>query len=245
MNVKGNAVDVTHDGAVFRVVDLTKVYTMGEVHVHALRGVTLDVDEGQLLVLLGHSGSGKSTLLNIIGGLDVPTAGQVYYRGREMTAADERALTEFRRRNVGFVFQFYNLIPSLTALENVAVVTDIAAEPMRPEEALALVGLEDRLHHFPAQLSGGEQQRVAVARALAKAPKLILGDEPTGNLDFRTGKLVLAAMRDINREGKTVMIVTHNAPLARVADRILHIRDGAIVEQEIVAEPIAPEDVVW
>ena len=246
MNVKGNAVDVTHDGAVFRVVDLTKVYTMGEVHVHALRGVTLDVDEGQLLVLLGHSGSGKSTLLNIIGGLDVPTAGQVYYRGREMTAADERALTEFRRRNVGFVFQFYNLIPSLTARENVELVTEVSDNPLSSDEALALMGLADRVDHFPAQMSGGEQQRVAIARAIAKRPDVLLCDEPTGALDISTGVVVLEALDRVNRElGTTVVVITHNASIAGMAHRVVILADGRIASDRCNQVRLSPREIQW
>jgi putative ABC transport system ATP-binding protein len=231
---------------VFRVVDLTKVYTMGEVQVHALRGVTLDVDEGQLLVLLGHSGSGKSTLLNIIGGLDVPTAGQVFYRGREMTAADERALTAFRRRNVGFVFQFYNLIPSLTARENVDLVTEVSDDPMSSEEALALMGLADRLDHFPAQMSGGEQQRVAIARAIAKRPDVLLCDEPTGALDISTGVVVLEALERVNRDlGATVAVITHNAAIAGMAHRVVTLADGHILSDRRNQTRVSPREIEW
>src|SRR5512134_3428999 len=209
---------------VFCARGLTKVYDMGEVQVHALRGADLDLFEGELIVLLGPSGSGKSTLLNILGGLDVPSGGSVRYRDMDLTKATERELTEYRRQHVGFVFQFYNLIPSLTALENVAVVTDIAAEPMRPEEALALVGMADRLNHFPAQLSGGEQQRVAIARAIAKNPAVLLCDEPTGALDSATGILVLEALENVNRElGTTTVIITHNSPIAAMADRVIYL----------------------
>ena len=200
---------------VFAARDITKVYHMGEVDVHALRGVDLDLYEGEFVVLLGPSGSGKSTLLNILGGLDVPTAGTVTYRGQNLTAADERALTLYRREHVGFVFQFYNLIPSLTARENVALVTDIAEHPMAPEEALRLVNLGERLDHFPSQLSGGEQQRVAIARAIAKRPDVLLCDEPTGALDIATGILVLEAIEQVNRElGTTTAVITHNAAIA-------------------------------
>jgi putative ABC transport system ATP-binding protein len=231
---------------VFRVVDLTKVYTMGEVQVHALRGVTLDVDEGRLLVLLGHSGSGKSTLLNIVGGLDVPTAGQVFYRGREMTAADERALTAFRRRNVGFVFQFYNLIPSLTARENVDLVTEVSDDPMSSEEALALMGLADRLDHFPAQMSGGEQQRVAIARAIAKRPDVLLCDEPTGALDISTGVVVLEALERVNRDlGTTVAVITHNAAIAGMAHRVVTLADGHILSDRRNRTRVSPREIEW
>jgi putative ABC transport system ATP-binding protein len=231
---------------VFRVVGLTKVYAMGEVQVHALRGVTLDVDEGQLLVLLGHSGSGKSTLVNIIGGLDVPTAGQVFYRGREMTGADERAMTAFRRRNVGFVFQFYNLIPSLTARENVDLVTEVSDDPMSSDDALALMGLADRLDHFPAQMSGGEQQRVAIARAIAKRPDVLLCDEPTGALDISTGVVVLEALERVNRElGTTVVVITHNASIAGMAHRVVSLADGRIVSDRRNDVRVSPREIQW
>jgi putative ABC transport system ATP-binding protein len=216
-------------GHVFEVRGLTKTYTMGEVQVEALRGVDLDISEGEFVALIGHSGSGKSTLLNIVGGLDVPTAGTVHYWGQDLTAADEARLTAFRRRNVGFVFQFYNLIPSLTARENVGLVTEISEDPMLPEEALALVNLGDRLDHFPAQLSGGEQQRVAIARAIAKRPDVLLCDEPTGALDISTGVLVLSALERVNIEiGTTVAIITHNAAIADMADRVITLADGRI-----------------
>ena len=216
--------------AVFSARGLTKVYHMGEVNVHALRGVDLDLFGGEFVVLLGPSGSGKSTLLNILGGLDVPTEGNVYYRGNELTQFDDTALTRYRRRHVGFVFQFYNLIPSLTARENVALITDIAQAPMDPSEALALVDLLDRQHHFPAQLSGGEQQRVAIARAVAKKPDVLLCDEPTGALDVQTGILVLNAIERINRElGTTTAVITHNAVISDISDRVISISDGRIV----------------
>jgi putative ABC transport system ATP-binding protein len=208
---------------------LTKIYRMGEVDVRALDGVDFRLDAGELLVLLGPSGSGKSTLLNILGGLDVPSSGSVVYRGQDLTAADERALTMYRRRHVGFVFQFYNLIPSLTARENVALVTDIVENPMKPEEALRLVGLGDRLDHFPSQLSGGEQQRVAIARAVAKRPDVLLCDEPTGALDIATGILVLEAIDQVNRElGTTTAVITHNAAVAAMANRVVALSDGRI-----------------
>jgi putative ABC transport system ATP-binding protein len=214
---------------VFAARGLTKIYHMGEVDVHALRGVDLELYAGEFVVLLGPSGSGKSTLLNILGGLDVPSGGTVIYRGQEMTEFDDNALTRYRRENVGFVFQFYNLIPSLTARENVALVTDIAAKPMNPTDALRLVNLEPRKDHFPAQLSGGEQQRVAIARAVAKNPSVLLCDEPTGALDVHTGILVLEAISRINRElGTTTAVITHNAVIADMADRVISISDGKI-----------------
>jgi len=217
--------------AVFRVTNLAKVYLMGEVEVHALRGANLDIYTGEMVVLLGPSGSGKSTLLNIIGGLDTATGGKVFYRDTELTAAGERELTEYRRTAVGFVFQFYNLIPSLTARENVAVVTEIAERPMKPEEALTLVGLGGRLDHFPAQLSGGEQQRVAIARAIAKNPAVLLCDEPTGALDSKTGIVVLEALERINKQlGTATVIITHNADIACMADRVIHLSNGVITE---------------
>jgi putative ABC transport system ATP-binding protein len=208
---------------------LTKIYRMGEVDVVALRGADLTLFEGELLVLLGASGSGKSTLLNILGGLDVPTEGTLAYRGLDLTSSDDRKLTKYRRLHVGFVFQFYNLIPSLTARENVELVTDIARDPMPAREALELVGLKDRLDHFPSQLSGGEQQRVAIARAIAKRPDVLMCDEPTGALDYQTGVLVLEVIDRVNRElGTTTAIITHNAPIAGIADRVVTISDGRI-----------------
>ncbi|QWG23499.1 ABC transporter ATP-binding protein [Bradyrhizobium sediminis] len=214
---------------VFTARALTKTYTSGEVPVHALRGLDLDVSAGEVVVLLGPSGSGKSTLLNIMGGLDHATSGRLFFRETELTAMDDRELTAYRRRHVGFVFQFYNLIPSLTAYENVAVVTEIAERPMRPDEALALVGLEGRMDHFPAQLSGGEQQRVAIARAIAKRPEVLLCDEPTGALDSKTGIRVIEALLSINAQlGTTTMIITHNASIQDVADRVLFFADGRI-----------------
>ena len=207
---------------VFHLDGVTKTYRMGDVDVHALRGVSLDVAERDFVVLLGPSGSGKSTLLNIMGGLDTPTAGRVTYRDHDLTAASERDLTDYRRHHVGFVFQFYNLIPSLTARENVALVTDIVAAPMTPEDALDLVGLTPRRDHFPSQLSGGEQQRVAIARAIAKQPDVLLCDEPTGALDLATGVVVLEAIERVNRElGTTTAVITHNAAVADMADRVV------------------------
>ncbi|HXG20541.1 MAG TPA: ABC transporter ATP-binding protein [Methylomirabilota bacterium] len=232
--------------AVFHIHQVSKVYRMGEVEVHALRGVDLDLYAGEFVVLLGPSGSGKSTLLNILGGLDVPTSGEVYYLDHNLTAASDEELTRFRREHVGFVFQFYNLIASLTALENVALVTEIARYPLEPAEALRLVGLGDRLAHFPAQLSGGEQQRVAIARAIAKRPDVLLCDEPTGALDFATGKLVLEALERVNRElGTIVAVITHNAAIAAMADRVVRLRSGEIVEEQRNAVKAAPAELSW
>jgi len=217
---------------VFRARGLTKVYRMGDVEVHALRGVDLDLFPGEFVVLLGPSGSGKSTLLNILGGLDAPTGGEVWYVDHCLTGADDRALTRFRREHVGFVFQFYNLIPSLTARENVAIVTDLAEHPMRPEEALDRVGLGDRLDHFPAQMSGGEQQRVAIARAIAKRPAVLLCDEPTGALDSSTGIRVLETLEQVNATlGTTTVVITHNAGIGAMAHRVLYLGDGRIVRE--------------
>jgi putative ABC transport system ATP-binding protein len=234
------------DNIVFHVHGVTKIYPMGEIQVQALRGIDLDLYRGELIVLLGPSGSGKSTLLNILGGLDTPTAGEVLYRGRDLTRASERELTDYRRHHVGFVFQFYNLIPSLTARENVAVVTEIARKPMRPEEALERVGLGNRLDHFPAQLSGGEQQRVAIARAIAKNPEVLLCDEPTGALDSATGIVVLEAIERINRElGTATAVITHNASIAQIADRVIHLGDGLITRVETNAARKSPREVSW
>jgi putative ABC transport system ATP-binding protein len=225
---------------------ISKVYRMGEVEVHALRDVDFELRRGELVVLLGASGSGKSTLLNILGGLDTPSAGQVMYCAQDLTHASESELTQFRRKHVGFVFQFYNLIPSLTAAENVALVTDIVDAPMEPAEALRLVGLGERLDHFPAQLSGGEQQRVAIARAVAKRPDLLLCDEPTGALDFRTGVLVLEVLRQVNRElGTTTALITHNAPVGKMADRVVTLADGRVASEVRNAAPIAPSELRW
>ncbi|HSG39600.1 MAG TPA: ABC transporter ATP-binding protein [Thermoanaerobaculia bacterium] len=219
---------------------------MGEVEVHALRGIDLELPEGELMVLLGPSGSGKSTLLNILGGLDVPTAGRVIYRGEDLTRADESRLTEFRRVHVGFVFQFYNLIPSLTARENVELVTEITEHPMDPAEALALVDLQDRVDHFPAQLSGGEQQRVAIARAIAKRPAVLLCDEPTGALDISTGVVVLEAIERVSRElGTTAVVITHNAAIAQMSDRVVTMADGRISDDRRNAHRLSPRDLSW
>ena len=232
--------------AVFRARGLTKVYRMGEIEIPALGGVDLDLYAGELVVLLGPSGSGKSTLLNILGGLDVPTAGTVRFLHHDLTRDDDAELTRFRREHVGFVFQFYNLIPSLTALENVELVTAIAERPLDPAEALALVGLAERLDHFPAQLSGGEQQRVAIARAIAKRPDVLLCDEPTGALDYTTGKLVLEAIARVNRElGTTTVVITHNAAIGDIADRVVYLRDGAITRVKVNAHKSSPRELVW
>ena len=218
------------DAVVFAARQLRKVYHTGEVDVVALAGVDLDLDAGELVCLLGPSGSGKSTLLNILGGLDVPSGGELLYKGWRLDGADEQTLTQFRRNCVGFVFQFYNLIPSLTARENVALITEIAEDPMSPEEALELIGLGHRMDHFPSQLSGGEQQRVAIARAIAKRPQVLLCDEPTGALDVTTGITVLEAVERINRElGTLTVIITHNAVMAEMADHVLHLSDGRII----------------
>jgi len=237
---------VSTNGSVFKATGITKVYHMGEVEVQALRGVDLDLVESEFVVLLGPSGSGKSTFLNILGGLDVPSSGQVYYRDRNLTAAGESALTEYRRRHVGFVFQFYNLIPSLTARENVALVTEIVDNPMEPEDALHLVNLSERMDHFPAQLSGGEQQRVAIARAIAKRPAVLLCDEPTGALDISTGIVVLEAIERANRElGTATVVITHNAVISQMADRVIRLYDGHIVSVEHNAQRRQPRDLSW
>jgi len=231
---------------VFSVRGLTKVYDLGEVQVHALRGVDLDLFGGELVVLLGASGSGKSTLLNILGGLDRATDGTVRYRDQDLTEASERALTAYRRDHVGFVFQFYNLIPSLTARENVAIVTEIAEDPMEPAEALSIVGLGERLDHFPAQLSGGEQQRVAIARAIAKRPAVLLCDEPTGALDSTTGIVVLEAIARVNETlGTTTAVITHNVVIGEMADRVVHLSDGQIASIEENAHRRDPHELSW
>ncbi len=231
---------------VVEAVGLTKTYRMGEVLVHALAGVDFRLTEGELVVLLGVSGSGKSTLLNILGGLDVPTGGTMSYRGQALEHADEAALTRYRREHIGFVFQFYNLVPSLTARENVALVTDIADDPMDPAEVMALVGLEDRMDHFPANLSGGEQQRVAIARAVAKRPDVLLCDEPTGALDFKTGRLVLSVLERVNLElGTTTAIITHNAPIAALADRVVTLSGGKVKAETRNTKRILSSEIVW
>jgi putative ABC transport system ATP-binding protein len=231
---------------IFVARDLTKVYRSGEVTVHALRGVSLEIRAGELIVLLGPSGSGKSTLLNILGGLDTATSGEVRWREHDLVRASDRELTRYRREHVGFVFQFYNLIPSLTARENVQLVTDLAPGAMTPAEALDLVGLSARLDHFPAQLSGGEQQRVAIARAIAKRPECLLCDEPTGALDIETGRLVLEAIARVNREtGTTAVVITHNSVIAQMADRVLHLADGRIARVEANERRAAPAELHW
>ncbi|MBI5486410.1 MAG: ABC transporter ATP-binding protein [Deltaproteobacteria bacterium] len=231
---------------VFVARDLTKVYRMGEVEVHALRGMDLELFAGEFVVLLGPSGSGKSTLLNILGGLDVPSGGTVRYREHDLVGANERLLTKYRREHVGFVFQFYNLIPSLTARENIALVTEISRHPMAPEEALALVDLADRMDHFPSQLSGGQQQRVAIARAVAKRPDVLLCDEPTGALDITSGKVVLGVLARVNRElGTTTAVITHNAAIAAMADRVVTIADGRISKVLRNEHKASPEDLAW
>jgi putative ABC transport system ATP-binding protein len=231
---------------VFAVRGITKIYPMGEVEVQALRGVDLELFAGQFTVFLGPSGSGKSTLLNILGGLDLPTEGTVVYRGVDLTRAGERRLTLFRRESVGFVFQFYNLIPSLTARENVALVTEVSADPMPPEEALEMVGMGDRQNHFPSQLSGGEQQRVAVARAIAKSPDVLLCDEPTGALDAATGITVLEAINRINLQlGTTTAVITHNAAIGSMADRVVTMRDGRIADDVRVDSKVSVAELRW
>jgi putative ABC transport system ATP-binding protein len=230
----------------FTTQGLTKIYGSGHTAVQALRGIDLDLPEGELVVLLGASGSGKSTLLNIIGGLDRPTGGQFWFRDQELTGASQRELTEYRRRHVGFVFQFYNLMASLTARENVALVTEISENPLSPAKALEIVGLEQRIDHFPSQLSGGEQQRVAIARAIAKQPSVLLCDEPTGALDSATGIRVLEALRDVNATmGATTLLITHNAAVADMADRVVVLSDGSIKEERRNSSPVAPDQLSW
>jgi putative ABC transport system ATP-binding protein len=231
---------------IFVATGLTKDYQVGELTVHALRGIDLAVMPSEFVVLLGPSGSGKSTLLNILGGLDTPTSGQVRWRDHDLSSASERELTAYRRAHVGFVFQFYNLIPSLTARENVELVTDLVPDPMSAAEALERVGLSARLDHFPAQLSGGEQQRVAIARAIAKKPECLLCDEPTGALDIETGRLVLDALAHVNRDiGTTTFVITHNATIAGMADRVLRLADGRIVSSETNARRKSPAELEW
>jgi putative ABC transport system ATP-binding protein len=242
----------SEQSAILAAQDVSKVYQMGDVEVHALRGVNVPLYKGELMVLLGPSGSGKSTLLNILGALDVPSSGRVLYRGQDIAGAGDRELTEFRRENVGFVFQFYNLVPSLTARENVALVTEISQTPLNPSEALELVGLTDRMHHFPAQLSGGEQQRVAIARAVAKQPKILLWpkillcDEPTGALDFKTGIRVLEVIDQVNRSlGTTTAVITHHAPIASMADRVVSLSDGRVASDRANDKKVSPAELTW
>ena len=233
-------------GTIFSARQLTKVYVSGEVEVRALAGVDLDISNGEMIVLLGPSGSGKSTLLNIMGGLDRATSGTLFFKDSNLTALDEQALTFYRRDHIGFVFQFYNLVPSLTAYENVALVTEISKAPMSPEEALTLVGLKDRMDHFPAQLSGGEQQRVAIARAIAKRPEVLLCDEPTGALDSKTGIKVIEALLSVNEQlGTTTVIITHNAAIQAVADRVLHFADGRISTVQKNEKRKQASEVTW
>lgn len=236
----------TSETLVFSARDLRKIYPLGETEVVAIKSVNLDLFSGEFVVMLGPSGSGKSTLLNILGGLDSPSTGRVFFRDHDLVKASESELTTYRRDHVGFVFQFYNLIPSLTAMENVALVTEIAKNPIKPLEALALVGLQDRANHFPAQLSGGEQQRVAIARAVAKQPDVLLCDEPTGALDYSTGKVVLEVIEKINRElGTTTVVITHNAVIADMATRVIRLGDGRIVSDKKNLQQQKPEDLKW
>ncbi|NLX86692.1 MAG: ABC transporter ATP-binding protein [Clostridiales bacterium] len=226
--------------------DLSKIYHMGEVSVEALRDATLDIYEGEFVVILGPSGSGKSTLLNIIGGMDTPTHGKVFFRGQELGDLDDNGLTRYRRENIGFIFQFYNLLPNLTARENVELVTDMSSDPLDVMEVLDKVGLKERADHFPSQLSGGEQQRVAVARAVAKNPEVLLCDEPTGALDNITGRVVLKVLKEINRSlGKTVLVITHNAAIAEMANRVLYLSNGRIASIRTIENPIDPERIEW
>ncbi len=236
----------TSASIILRAEQLCKTYVMGEVTVHALRDVDLTLRQGELLVLLGASGSGKSTLLNILGGLDVATSGRLIYGDTDLSTANDRMLTNYRRQHIGFVFQFYNLVSSLTAMENVALVTDIAQQPMPPHEALTLVGLKDRLHHFPSQLSGGEQQRVAIARAIAKRPDVLLCDEPTGALDANTGRMVLSVLERVNREtGTTTAIITHNAAIGALGDTVVHMSSGEITQRIHNPQRARVEQIEW
>ena len=231
---------------IFRVDDLTKRYDMGEVTVSALRGVTLDVQHGESLVILGPSGSGKSTLLNIVGGLDTPTSGEVWFRDEALSTYTESGLTQYRRNNIGFIFQFYNLMPNLTACENVEMATEISPDPMDASEALKLVGLENRQDHFPAQLSGGEQQRVAIARAIAKRPEILLCDEPTGALDIATGKVVLNVLNEVNKNlDTTLIVITHNASIGQTVDRVIHMLDGGVREIVVNEHRRSVDEVDW
>lgn len=231
---------------VFQVSSLSKTYVLGEFKVQALRNVSLSLIRGEFVVILGPSGGGKSTLLNILGGLDTPGSGEILFEGKPLTGSSDASLTEYRRHHVGFVFQFYNLIPSLTAIENVQLVTDIAESPMSPLEAIRVVGLENRANHFPSQLSGGEQQRVAIARAIAKKPEVLLCDEPTGALDYPTGRLVLEVLSDINKRlGTTVIVITHNSAIAGMADRVIRIGSGEIIGEVRNQRPVSPSEISW
>lgn len=237
---------LTNNEDLFIIQNLVKTYDVGEVKVHALRGVNCEIKQGESIVLLGPSGSGKSTLLNIIGGLDIPTSGNVLFKGHNLNQYNELQLTYYRRESIGFVFQFYNLIPSLTAIENVALVTDLTSHPMKPAEALEIVGLTHRLKHFPAQLSGGEQQRVAIARAIAKNPEILLCDEPTGALDLETGIKVLEAIEHVNEQlGTTTVLITHNANMSKMADRVLYLADGEISKEVKHEEKLRAKDLDW
>ncbi|MCA9143411.1 MAG: ABC transporter ATP-binding protein [Planctomycetales bacterium] len=234
------------DESILELTDIRRTFRMGEVSVQVLKGVSFRVRRGEFLAVVGPSGSGKTTILNLIGGLDSPTSGTIRYRDQDLTKASSRELTRYRREAVGFVFQFYNLVPNLTARENILVTTEIAQSPRDVDEVLELVDLTDRADHFPAQLSGGEQQRIAIARAVAGNPELLLCDEPTGALDFETGKKVLRVLLDLNRQlGKTVVVITHNSALAQVADRVIHLRSGEISSVEVNESPISPEEVEW
>ncbi len=229
-----------------KLIDVWKTYRMGAVDVHALRGIDLEVKRGEFVVVLGPSGSGKTTLLNLVGGIDTPTKGDILFNGVNVSSLDESELTMHRRKNVGFIFQFFNLIPTLTAKENVLLAAELVENPRDVDEVLEIVGLKQRAEHFPSELSGGEQQRVAIARALVKSPPLILADEPTGSLDFETGKVVLRVMRDINRnEGVTFILVTHNSVIAEMADRIVHLKDGRVARIIVNEEPAEPEELSW
>ena len=240
------AMNSTSEQPLMRLQDVRRTFQMGEVSVEVLKGISFDVEPGEFLAIVGPSGSGKSTILNLIGGLDSPTSGRILYRDQDLSVASNSELTRYRRDEIGFVFQFYNLVPNLTARENILVATEISASPRDVDEVLRVVELTDRGHHFPAQLSGGEQQRIEIARAVAKNPELLLCDEPTGALDFQTGKKVLRVLVDLNQQlGKTVIVITHNSALAQVADRVIHLRSGEISTTEINDSPIAPEEVVW
>ncbi|KPL12293.1 hypothetical protein AMJ85_01210 [candidate division BRC1 bacterium SM23_51] len=237
---------MAENGVLFRVEGLRKEYLMGEVVVSALRGIDLDIRRGEFLAIIGPSGSGKSTLLNIIGGIDTPTAGKVFFDTQDLSELTERRLTQYRRHHIGFVFQFYNLIPNLTACENVEMATEITHKPLEASRALELVGLAERRDHFPSQLSGGEQQRVAIARAVAKQPEILLCDEPTGALDYSTGKVVLALLREINRKtGTTVVVITHNAAVGGMADRVVRLRDGRVADLVVNESPLEADQIEW
>lgn len=236
----------SEDGVILRVEDASRVYRMGEVDVTALRDATIDIREGEFLIIVGPSGSGKSTLLNLVGGMDRPTSGRVRFRERELTKSSDAELTEYRRKEVGFIFQFYNLVPTLTAMENVEVATELVGDPLEPMTALRMVGLEGRANHFPSQMSGGEQQRVAIARALAKNPRLLLCDEPTGALDLDTSRQILALLLDLQKNhGKTILLITHNGAISAIGDRVAHIRDGGIYRVDVNEARAEPGEVSW